>query len=117
MGALGIPLGPSEAVIAAIALGIGIDYSIHLISRVRANVKSGLVGEEAVMAAVMTTGRGILFNGVVVCAGFAVLTFSESPANFSFGLLIVGNMATCCIAALFYVPATLVRFGLGDADA
>jgi len=113
MGALSITLGPTEAVMAAIALGIGVDYSLHLIARMRSEVERGESSTRAVHIAVATSGRGILFNAVVVCIGFSVLAFSDSPRNVSFGLLIAGNMVGCCIAALVFVPA-LVRLWFHD---
>ena len=115
MGAAQITLGPTEAVIAAIALGIGIDYSLHLIARMRAEVKRGEPSSRAVGIAVATTGRGIFFNAIVVCVGFTVLVFSDSPRNVAFGLLIAGNMVTCCIAALVFVPA-LIQLWFSDED-
>lgn len=116
MGALGIELGPSEAVIAAVALGIGIDYSIHLISRVRLEVSKGATDVAAVAEAVRTTGRGIVFNAVVVCVGFLILGFSESPRNVAFGLLIAGNMVLCCIGALTFAPALCELWGMTAAE-
>jgi len=107
MGALGIALGPNQAVISAIALGIGIDYSIHLISRIVAQTERGIGLEEAIGHTLATTGRGVLFNAAVVVAGFAILALSRSPSNVSFGLLIASNMAACCVAALILVPAVL----------
>ncbi len=115
MGASSITLGPTEAVIAAIALGIGIDYSLHLIARMRAEVSRGTTSSRAVRIAVATTGRGIFFNATVVCIGFLVLAFSESPRNIAFGFLIAGNMVTCCIAALVFVPA-LIELWFEDGD-
>ena len=107
MGASGIALGPNQAVISAIALGIGIDYSIHLISRIVAQTEGGADLEQAVGKTLATTGRGVFFNAAVVVAGFAILALSRSPSNISFGLLIAGNMAASCVAALVLVPAVL----------
>lgn len=115
MGASSITLGPTEAVIAAIALGIGIDYSLHLIARMRSEVKQGASSARAVCIAVATTGRGIFFNATVVCIGFLVLGFSDSPRNVAFGFLIAGNMVTCCVAALVFVPA-LIELWFDDHD-
>ncbi len=111
MGVAGIALGPSQAVISAIALGVGIDYSIHLVSRIREERRLGVGLDDAVTVAIKTTGRGVLFNCIVVVSGFTLLAFSRSPAIQSFGILIAGNMAACFAAALTVLPAALSWLG------
>ncbi len=111
MALLGVPLGPEKAMIGAIALGIGIDYSIHLMSRFRDVAGRGMSVNEAIVEAMRTTGRAILFNALVVVAGFLVLGFSKSPSNVTFGLMIAANMAVSCAAALTLLPAVLAVMG------
>jgi len=108
MALIDLPLGPMEAMVGAIALGIGIDYSIHLMSGLRDTIKRDVAPDDAIVEVMRTTGRAILFNGMVVVAGFSVLAFSRSPSNASFGLQIAVNMALCCSAALLLLPALLV---------
>ncbi len=116
MGAIGIPLGPDRAMVSAIALGIGIDYSIHLLAHFRDLVERGEEVDAAVVIAMRTTGRAILFNGLVVVTGFAVLGMSRSPTNAVFGWMIAGNMAVACVAALILVPACVSIIGHLDSD-
>ena len=111
MALLGIPLGPEKALISAIALGIGVDYSIHLMSRFRDTVAEGVPVNEAIVEAMRTTGRAILFNALVVIAGFLVLAASASPSNAVFGLMIASNMGISCLAALTLLPAALAVMG------
>ncbi len=107
MGAFGIPLGPDKAMISAIALGIGIDYSIHLMARFLRLRQSGAPVYLAIVEATSTTGRAIVFNAVVVVVGFLVLGMSQSPSNAAFGRLIASNMAVACLSALVIVPVAL----------
>jgi len=111
MSALGIPLGPDKAMIGAIALGIGIDYSIHLMSRFRDTLEEGMGVFQGIVEAVRTTGRSILFNGIVVVAGFLVIGSSETPSNATFGLVIAGNIALACLSAMIVLPAALAVLG------
>ncbi len=101
------PIGPTDTMVSAIALGIGIDYSIHLMSRTREVMAQGMPVADAVVEAMRTTGRAILFNGVVVVAGFTVLALSTTPSNATFGIQVALNMGLCCIAALVLLPAVL----------
>lgn len=111
MAGLGIPLGPDKAMIGAIALGIGIDYSIHLMSRFHDAIAGGMSVFQAVVEAMRSTGRSILFNGVVVVAGFLVIGSSVTPSNATFGLMIASNIALSCITAMVVLPATLAVVG------
>jgi predicted RND superfamily exporter protein len=118
MGALGLPLGPDKAMISAIALGIGIDYSIHLMARFHRVRQEGPTVYAAIVDATQTTGRAVVFNAAVVVAGFLVLGMSESPSNASFGLLIASNMAVACVSALVIVPVALtIAAAFSDARA
>jgi predicted RND superfamily exporter protein len=111
MAVLDIPLGPDKAMVSAIALGIGIDYSIHLMSKFHDTLAEGMTVYQGIVEAMRTTGRAILFNGAVVVAGFSVLGFSVAPSNASFGFMIASNMAVSCFAALTILPAVLTLVG------
>ncbi len=112
MALLDIPLDPGSAMISAIALGIGIDYAIHLMSRFRDLVdEQGMAVNDAMIETMRTTGRAVLFNGTVVVAGFLVLGFSTAPNNATFGRTIASNMAISCLAALIFMPAALTTLG------
>jgi predicted RND superfamily exporter protein len=92
MGLSGIALSTTTALISSIAIGIGIDYAIHFIQRYQEHAKSG---SEKALASRLTmhhTGRAILFNAVVVIAGFLVLLFSVFPPNRELGALVALNM-------------------------
>ncbi len=122
MGILGIPLSSTTALISSIAIGIGIDYAVHFIDRYRINARiyrdKKLVAEEAILDEVKSlpnplkeediyesktltshstmhhSGTAILYNAVVVIAGFLVLLFSVFPPNRALGLLVSLNMFT-----------------------
>ena len=50
-----------------IGLGVGIDYSLFILTRVRNGLRRGLSVEEAITAAAATAGRAVLFAGITVC--------------------------------------------------
>src|SRR5580692_2400083 len=50
-----------------IGLGVGIDYSLFILTRVRSGIRRGLSVEEAVVTAAGTAGRAVLFAGITVC--------------------------------------------------
>src|SRR6056297_159660 len=108
MGLLGIPLSSSTAIISAIAIGIGVDYAIHLIERYRFNRIRGVPTIQAAYETLEHTGKAIIYNAVAVMGGFAVLLVSVFPSNRQVGGLVALNMATSAIGTLTILLAVLV---------
>ena len=50
-----------------IGLGVGIDYSLFILTRTRAGLLKGMSTEDAVGTAAATSGRAVLFAGLTVC--------------------------------------------------
>lgn len=100
MGFLNIPLSTTTALLSSIAIGIGIDYAVHFIEQYRVNaLKTG----DKILTAQKTmahSGRAILFNAIVVIAGFLVLLFSVFPPNRELGALVSLNMFTSFVGTL-----------------
>jgi hypothetical protein len=94
MGLLNIPLSTTTALMASIAIGIGIDFAVHFIERYRISQKSYSDKLQVANATMDHSGRAILFNAVVVIAGFMVLLFSVFPPNRALGALVSFNMFT-----------------------
>jgi hypothetical protein len=94
MGLLNIPLSTTTALMASIAIGIGIDFAVHFIERYRISQKSYSNKLQVANATMDHSGRAILFNAVVVIAGFMVLLFSVFPPNRALGALVSFNMFT-----------------------
>jgi hypothetical protein len=108
MGLLGIPLSSSTAIISSIAIGIGVDYAIHLIERYRTKRLEGLDIREAAIDTLSHTGRAIIYNAVAVMGGFAVLLISVFPPNRQVGGLIALNMASSAIGTLTVLLVVLI---------
>jgi predicted RND superfamily exporter protein len=100
MGIFNIPLSSATALISSIAVGIGVDYAIHLIEHYRNRRLEDFSIREAAFATISHTGRAIIYNAIAVMGGFAVLMFSVFPPNRQVGTLIVINMATSAIGTL-----------------
>ncbi|TVR67121.1 MAG: RND family transporter, partial [Spirochaetaceae bacterium] len=110
MGLAGINLDVSTAMVASIAIGIGIDYTIHFLSAYHREYRR--TGDPATVErrVLDTTGRAILFNAVSVAAGFAVLLFSRFNPLMNMGALIAITMFTSSIAAMTILPVLLGIF-------
>ena len=108
MSYLGIPLDDSTMMIASIAIGIGIDYSIHFISRFQEELALGKSEPEALSATLRTTGKAILTNAFSVMMGFFVLVFSSVVPTQRFGWLTGVMMLVSSVSALTVLPALLL---------
>ncbi len=108
MGITGISLNIGTVLVASVALGIGIDYSIHIISHF-----NHLFGEDhnlkrAIEGSILISGKAILINAISVSAGFLVLLFSQMVPLQYFGLLIAFSMIGSSLGALTLLPVILI---------
>ncbi|MGO9956624.1 MAG: MMPL family transporter [Solirubrobacteraceae bacterium] len=94
-----------------IGLGVGIDYSLFIVTRFRENyVELGDV-ERSLIEAMDTSGRAILLAGATVV--IALLGMFATGVAFMYGLAIAAVLAVLMtlIASLTLLPAILSRFG------
>jgi len=109
MGYFNIPLNAGTAMIAAVAIGIGIDYPIHFLTRyLKEKRKNGK--EVAIGMAVNEIGRGIVYNILSVASGFFILAFSKFIPLVQFGGMICFIMFLTGVGALLFLPACLMKF-------
>ena len=94
MGILGIPLSTTTALLSSIAIGIGIDYAVHFIERYKVYALETGNKERTGFMTMLHSGRAIVFNAIVVIAGFLVLLFSVFPPSRMLGALVSLNMFT-----------------------
>jgi len=109
-GWFGIPLDVSTALAAGIAIGVGVDYAVHYVFRYKLHRGAGQDHELAVLNTMKGVGRTIVFNAVVVSAGFAVLLLSEFPPHAKLGVFVVFYMLISCLVAIYILPLVLQRY-------
>ena len=108
MGWLNIPLDTATTMLASIAIGIGVDYTVHFLSKYRRELRAGKPSHDAVGETIQTTGRAITYNVMAVAAGFAVLLFSSFGPIATLGALVALSMGISGLAALTLLPAALM---------
>ena len=108
MGAANISLNIGTMMVASIAIGAGIDYTIHFISRYRQELNNNKNEPIVAMKTTLTgTGRAIVFNSFSVAAGAFVLTFSEIDMLAEFARLISSVMLISVVYTLLLLPLLL----------
>ena len=83
-----------------IGLGVGIDYALFIVTRHRQGLMVGSGTEDSIVTAVNTSGRAVLFAGIIVC--IALLGMFALGVTF-----LTGMAAAAAIGVLFTMVATL----------
>jgi len=90
-------------------VALGIDYNIMLVSRIRENVREGMVWKEAVGQGVALTGGVISSAGLILAATFSVLMTQPLQELFLFGFVMaMGILFDTFIIRGFFLPSILI---------
>jgi predicted RND superfamily exporter protein len=121
MGLVGLPLDTNTATIAALAVGIGADYAIYFIFRLREELAREPSLETAMRRALVTSGKAVLFVSSAIAAGYLTLCLSGFSHYVRMGTLIAAAMIVSSMSTLVLLPAlvTMLRprfLGIRDVE-
>ena len=108
MGFARIPLDIATVLVGSIAIGTGIDYTIHFINRFKNERKSGKNMVDALSITMQTTGKAILINVMTVTLGFSVLVFANLIPLQRFGMLVAITTLGSGLGAMTVLPAIIL---------
>ena len=108
MGAAGIPLNTATALIAAVAIGIAVDDTIHFLSEYRRERAQDTPIPKALKIVLFLKGRAITSSSLILCIGFGVLVLSRFVPVINFGMLSAIIMMTAVIGDLVVLPAIIM---------
>ena len=101
---------PTVAVI--VALGVGVDYALFVVSRHRNGLLAGQTPEDAAVTALNTSGRAVLLAGLTVCAALLGLLVLPDPSLQGVAVTISLVVVLTMVASLTLLPAMLGFLGL-----
>ena len=104
---LDIPYNALTATLAALTIGIGVDFTIHVVHRYLAERSSGASMEAAIDATAVGTGGALVASAATTGIGFGVLIFAPLPAVAQLGALTLLTVTYSLLAAVLIVPALL----------
>lgn len=104
---LGYHLNAVTATIAAISIGVGIDYSVHVTARFREEMKRIGNREDAMKKAASHSGVALFGSAASTMVGFAIIAFAPMPMFSSFGILTALMILMALVASLFVLPSLL----------
>jgi RND superfamily putative drug exporter len=97
----------TPATAAMIGLGVGIDYSLFIVTRFREGLHKGLAIEESVARAMDTAGRSVLFAGIVVVIAVVGLVAAQLPFMTAYAVAVALVVGFTIAVALTLLPALL----------
>ena len=110
MGWFGIPLDIMTITIAAIAIGIGVDDTIHYIHRFQHEYEHRKDYVDAVKASANSIGHAMEYTSVTIMLGFSILVLSNLIPTIYFGLLTMLVMGAALLANIILLPKVLMVF-------
>jgi predicted RND superfamily exporter protein len=114
MGAIDIPLNSGSAMVATIALGMGLNDTVHFVMHYRRRRLEGESPDEAVGGTFAEIGRPLIATSTVNCIGFAIFLVSDFRPLYHFGLLSSVAMIAALVGDMVLLPNLLKLFDRFD---
>jgi predicted RND superfamily exporter protein len=105
MSVMGIGLKVATLPVVALGVGIGIDYSLYVLSVMLAALRQGYSLAEAYGKALQFTGRVVVLTGMTLAAAVGVWVFSPIRFQADMGLLLAFMFLLNMVGALILLPA------------
>ena len=99
------------ALASMIGLGVGIDYSLFILSRHREQLEGGMEMRESIARSVATSGAAVLFAGSTVVLALCSLALAGIPIVAQMGLLSSIAVIVAILAATTLLPSILAVLG------
>ena len=112
MGFTGYDINPQTVTIGALALGLGVDYAVHISIRMEEEAEHDPFASEQVWVerSISTTGRAMFGAALTTAGGFSVLNLSSLLPLRLFGQAFVVAITLALLASLVILPAFYRRF-------
>jgi predicted RND superfamily exporter protein len=108
MGWTGILLSMGTAAISAMAIGIGADYAVYFIFRVREEFERTGDLRQATSTALTTSGKAIAYVASAVAGGYLCLALSLFKVHVLLGVLVALTMVTSSAATVAFLPSVIL---------
>ena len=119
MALRGVGLNVHTLPVQAVGVGIGVDYAIYIVDRIRQECAAGRGVDEAIRTAIRTTGMAVTFTATTVVGGilfwvFSNLRFQAEMAQLLIVLMVINMLGAITVVPAFY--AILKPGGIGKRD-
>ncbi|HLK80850.1 MAG TPA: MMPL family transporter [Xanthobacteraceae bacterium] len=107
MGIRGIGLTIDTIPVISLGIGLGVDYGIYTVSRIRDEVMGGMTVEDAIVTALRTTGLAVFSTFMVMIGGIFPWIFSPLLFHNEMSTLLIFLMACNMVAGVLILPCYL----------
>jgi predicted RND superfamily exporter protein len=107
MNARGIGLTIDTIPVISLGIGLGVDYGIYMVSRIRDEVMGGMEVDDAIVLALKSTGVAVFNTFLVMIGGIIPWVFSPLLFHSEMSTLLIFLMATNMIAGVIVLPCYL----------
>jgi len=111
MALLNIPFSLVTSIITALSVGIGVDYTIHVIHRYREEYARRRDPEEAAVRTLATTGSALLGSALTTALGLGALVASPLLASQQFAITAAITILYSLIVSILVVPPAMTVWG------
>ncbi len=110
IGWLGFYLDYMKLLIAPIAIGIAVDDTIHMMTRLQHAFQVHRNYAKAIQEAMTSIGRALLMTSIILVCGFLSFTVAQMDSQMWFGILLALTIFIALIADFFLMPALVLLF-------
>ena len=110
MGWAEIHLDYFRLLLATIAIGIAVDDTVHMMTRLRREFRRTGNYHAAIDNSLTSVGRALTITTMVLTLSFLVFLVSEMSVLASFGILLACTIGVALVADLFLLPALILAF-------
>jgi predicted RND superfamily exporter protein len=108
MGIRGIGLTIDTIPIISLGIGLGVDYGIYMVSRIRDEVLGGATLEDATLVALRHTGAAVFATFSVMVSGIVPWVFSPLLFHNQMSILLIFLMGTNMVAGVLVLPSVIM---------
>lgn len=108
MGLAGIVLDATKLLLATIAIGIAVDDTIHMVTRIRLEFQRTGRYATAYINAVNEVGRALVITSLSLVLGLCALLFSVMSAQVWFGVLLSSAILLALLMDIFVMPLLII---------
>ena len=108
MYVFGFGLNFVTATIAAVCIGVGVDYAIHMTQRFREELAKAGDRVQALRQAAQGTGIALLASAATSVVGFTIMAFAPMPMFSSYGILTAIMIFLAAVVSLLVLPSLLI---------
>ncbi len=110
MALMGIGMNINTVPVAALGIGLGVDYAFYIADRIKEEIAIGRMPKEAVINAMCSSGYGVVVTALVLIASVMIWGISSLRFQAEMGILMAIWLSVSALSALLLVPSIIFVF-------